>query len=100
MRANRGMPPTPTAIATFSRPGPRMVTMMSARRIPGNASSTSTSRMSARSTQPPRIPATSPTRPPDTIAIATAAKPIESDARPPSMSRSKTSRPNWSVPSG
>ena len=55
------------SIACLS-PSPNAAVIAIARRIDGNASTTSTTRMSASSTRPPAYPATAPTMPPTTVA--------------------------------
>ena len=59
-RAKLGMPvmPTATSAAVWLRPSTAISAM--ANRMPGSASSTSTTRISSASRQPPKKPATSP----------------------------------------
>ena len=63
------------AIIAFSRLGPSVATMASARRKPGNASITSTSPLIARSTLRPPSPAASPSAVPTSPPMATLIRP-------------------------
>jgi len=90
----------PTAKRTLISPGPVSATIASAKRMLGNASMMSISRMITVSAQPPRKPATAPSSEPIRMASDTELKPINSDTRAPYNIRLSWSRPSWSVPSG
>src|SRR5580765_1090705 len=70
-----------------------------ARRMNGNASWASASVMIILSVQPPRNPASNPSEAPRSPPTTTAAKPTSRDTRAPKITRERTSRPRWSVPS-
>ena len=71
------------AIMAFSRLGPSVATMASARRKPGNASITSTRPLMARSSRRPPSPARSPSAVPASPPMATLMRPDpEADPAP------------------
>jgi hypothetical protein len=73
----------PMAIIAFRRLGPRTVTMTMASKMLGKARTTSMNRMSKESSQPPKNPATTPTRVPMPVAMATAARPAVNEILAP-----------------
>ena len=74
---------TPSTMITTHRPLPRNATTASASRIAGNASCTSANRISTRSAQPPRYPATMPITAPMVPEISATARPTNSEIRAP-----------------
>ena len=86
------------ASVVFCQPRPSAEITVSASRIAGNANSTSMSRPTTGSTQPPEYPALMPRSVPSTAAIATETTATRSEVKMPTATRAATSRPNWSVP--
>ncbi len=72
--------------------------MISASSRYGNASSTSTTRITTASVRPPKNPATSPMAHPATSASPSATTTASSAVRVPNSTRLNMSRPYWSVP--
>ena len=67
-RAKLPAAPKPTPSAMLHGPNPRVATTMSASRMPGTAMSTSTNRMTTKSTAPPMRPRSAPHTSPDRAA--------------------------------
>ena len=88
-RANTGTLNTAMAYMTLSIPGPNSATTPIASRIPGNANSTSISRMIRLSTSPPKNPLISPSVTPASPPSATDTNPTVSEMRPPHRMRLK-----------
>src|SRR5205807_3777534 len=88
-----------TGVQTCALPISSALTIASASRIAGKAKSTSLTRITIASTQPPKKPAATPATVPIVPAIATETSATCSEAFTPSTQREKMSRPNWSVPS-
>src|ERR1700761_712907 len=88
----------PMAIIELVSPGPSAATMISASSRYGNASSTSTSRITTASTRPAKKPATSPMEQPSTSASPSATTTASSAVRVPNITRLNMSRPYWSAP--
>src|SRR5207248_382787 len=96
--ANTATAEIPVAMAALIVWKPSALTMTTASRKLGIASSTSTSRASTTSTTPPRNPESRPIRPPTTTPITTATSALDTDDAVPWTTRANSSRPRWSVP--
>src|SRR5699024_11740532 len=79
MRAKVAMDPMATAMATLVEPNPRAEMRANESNRAGIARSTSTTRITVWSTQPPKNPAMSPNSPPDTRAMVTAISAVRKD---------------------
>src|SRR5690349_21083100 len=89
-----------SASTTFTRLGPSTATRAIASRMPGNAISTSITRLITSSTGPPKYPASDPNNIPSVDETETTEMPTSSEIRAPCRSRARMSRPSSSSPSG
>mmetsp|Transcript_59387 Transcript_59387/g.140254 ORF Transcript_59387/g.140254 Transcript_59387/m.140254 type:complete len:224 (-) Transcript_59387:1560-2231(-) len=87
------------AITVFTSPGPSTVITQIASSSAGSASTMSITRMMAGDSQRSKKAASRPSSTPGSSDIATAARPMPSDTRPPCSNRLSMSRPSSSVPS-
>src|SRR5699024_2153273 len=98
IRANPGIPATPTATATFTTPKPSIETTTMDSSSPGIATSTSTVRISTESSQRPTYPARTPSTAPAVTLMDTASPAASMDSRAPCTTLLYASRPSASVP--
>ncbi len=100
-RAKIGTPTIATAMITVVCDGlaASAATEIASSRL-GIASSTSVTRISTVSTQPPNAPATVPITTPTASPISVASTPTSSVCCEARIIREKKSRPSWSLPSG